>query len=397
MHERTTPSGGARRLGTLLAVLTATLTLGCAATRPESAPPAGKPEPGAQAAADKPTGDPVAKPGEQPLVPGTKGGVPVAAVGKRSVVRFGRSGMGTFIEFLVATDRTVDAQGACAAAFDEVARIESVMSEWKEGSEVSRINKAAGESPVEVSAELMGVLKIARRISELSDGAFDVTWAALDGLWGFDQDNPRVPSHPELAARISLVGHKRMRLEDSPPAVMLEQKGMAVGLGGIAKGYAVDRAAAILREKGFNDFIVYAGGDLYVSGEKSPGVPWTVGIQHPRVRGALISAFPAPGGAVVTSGDYERYIEKDGVRYHHIIDLRTGKPARRAMAVTVLAKEAVMADAISTAIFVLGPEKGIALAEKVDGVEAVVIDPKGTPYLSKGLQGKVVVRPATLR
>ena len=396
MSERRiwSPSPMAPPSWTVLAA--ATLLLSCAATRPE-ATPAPAPAEGAAESATAAAPGLAATEGETPLVPGTKGGVPVAVVGKRSMVRFGRSGMGTFIEFLVATDRSVDAQGACAAAFDEVSRIEKIMSEWDKTSEVSRINAAAGVSPMEVSAELMHVLQTARRISELSDGAFDVTWAALDGLWRFDQKDPKVPSDPEIAASIALVGYKKLKLMDSPPSAMLEQQGMAIGLGGIAKGYAVDRAAAILREKGFEDFIVYAGGDLYVSGEKAPGLPWTVGIQHPRVRGALIAAFPALGGAVVTSGDYERYIEVDGTRYHHIIDLRNGKPARRSMAVTVMAKDAVMADAISTAIFVLGPVKGIELAEKVEGVEAVVIDPKGKPYLSEGLQGKVTVRPATLR
>ncbi len=373
-----------------VALLAAPSLVGAAPTPPKAQEGgATKAEP-AKAAPTK--AEPAKAEGGPHLVPGKEGGLPEAAAGKRTVVREGRQGMGTFMEILVATDKKEEAQKAIAEAFHEMSRIESLMSEWMPESEVSQINKAAGGQPVTISEELLKVLEQARKVSELSHGAFDVTWAALEGLWKFDGSSPKIPSDEEIASRLKLVGYADLVLTKSPPTAKLAKKGMAIGLGGIAKGYAVDRAAAILRKHGFIDFIVYAGGDLYTSGHKGPGRPWTIGVQHPRVRGALISTFPAPGGAVVTSGDYERYFIKDGVRYHHIIDLRNGKPARKSIAVTVMAKDAVMADALSTAVFVLGPKDGLELVEKLPGVEAIVIDPQGKPWLSSGLKDEIDVQ-----
>ncbi|MCA9561278.1 MAG: FAD:protein FMN transferase, partial [Myxococcales bacterium] len=274
------------------------------------------------------------------------------------------------------------------AAFAEVARVEAVMSEWRPSSEVSRLN-AAGGAPVTVSAELFELLQRARDLGDRSGGAFDVTWAALRGVWDFDAG--RVPAPDAVAAAQARIDYRRLTLDPAARTATLPA-GMAVGLGGIAKGYGIDRAAAVLRARGFTAFLVDGGGDLYVAGEKAPGQPWTVGVQHPRRRDELMVALPVRDAAVVTSGDYERYFEAGGRRYHHIIDPRTGMPAERSVAVTVRAADATFADALATALFVMGPEAGIALAEALPGVDAAVLAADGRVVATPGLRAAFPAR-----
>lgn len=354
-----------------------------------------KPEAGQAAAGEA---EEKTQPGsEEHLVPGQQGGLPSGTAGQRAVVREARQGLGSLVEILVTTDKQAEARKAIAEAFLEMGRIEALTSDKLDTSEVHRINQNAGNgTPVPISAEMLKILATAKEVSELSSGAFDVSWAALRGLWSFEGPDPTVPHDEEIAARTKLIDYTKLELVKEPPTARLLLAGSAIGLGGIAKGYAMDRAAQILRSRGFTDFIVYAGGDLYTAGQKAAGKPWTIGVQHPRVRGALAAVFPSPGGAVVTSGDYEAYFVKDGVRYHHIIDPKTGKPAAKTMAVTLFSPDAVLADALCTGVFVLGPEQGLALAEKIPGVEVLIFDTAGKPYLSAGLQGKVKVEPLVL-
>jgi thiamine biosynthesis lipoprotein len=273
------------------------------------------------------------------------------------------------------------------AAFDEVARVDKLMSEWRDDSEVTAINRDAATKPVAVSTETFEVVRRAMDLSARSNGAFDVTWAALRGLWDFKAKAPHLPDPAALKAALARTGWQKVKLDPVGHTIALAEPGMAIGLGGIAKGYGIDRAVAVLKEHGFTDFIVDGGGDLFVAGEKQPGVPWHVGVQHPRRKDQLLVSMPLRDAAIVTSGDYERFFVLDGKRYHHIIDLKTGMPADKSVAVTVRASDATLADAVATAIFVLGPDDGIALANGMPGVDAAVLAPDGRVVTSAGLAG----------
>lgn len=295
--------------------------------------------------------------------------------------------MGTPFRISVSGASAEQVDAAAHAAFSEIARIELLMSEWRPDSELSAVNDSAGDHPVKVSAETFAVVHEAVKLAEMSGGAFDPTWAALRGLWDFQTKPPKLPTAEAIAGRLKRVGWQKVKLDAKASTVFLAEPGMALGLGGIAKGYAIDRAADIMKRHGLERFIVDGGGDLYVSGVKLSGQPWTLGVQSPRTPGKLIATLPLTDAAMVTSGDYERFFVLDGVRYHHIIDLRTGHPAQLSQSVTVRASKAMMADALSTAIFVLGPEAGIALAKKLPGVEAAVVGANGaistTPALAE--------------
>ena len=343
------------------------------------------------AAAHPPTPSPpagtAAAPAETPLVLGSGQPAPVPGL-----VSEARPGMGTILQLQARAVGRGRVRAAFDAAFAELERVEAMMSEWRPDSAVTALNRGAGGPPTAVPAELLALLQQAEEVSRLTGGAFDVTWAGLRGLWRFD-DGATPPTEQQIAARLPLVDHHQLTLDPKAGTAQLAREGMAVGLGGIAKGYGVDRAAQVLREAGLTDFIVFAGGDLYLSGERSPGVPWRVGLQHPRRPGALIATIDAPPGAVVTSGDYEHSFEHEGVRYHHILSPETGRPARGCISLTVLSQDATLADALATGMFVMGAERALELAESLPGVEAVVVsagDPLSVRSTS-GLQGKLRV------
>jgi len=275
------------------------------------------------------------------------------------------------------------AETAARAALDEMRRVESLMSAHLETSDVSRINSQAGVAPVTISPETAFVLKEALRISEASDGAFDITVGPLVELWGVTSESPRVPSAQEIEAALEKVDYRRLHVKEDK--AFLEDPGMRVDLGAIAKGYAVDMAAQVLSNHGVTSAIIDAGGNIYVVGSRSDGSPWRVGIRHPRREGDALAVLEASDIGVVTSGDYQRYFELNGVRYHHIFDPRTGYPARESTSATVVSSSSVEADALSTALFVLGPEKGMNLIESLVGVEGLVVDAAGEVTVSPGL------------
>ena len=291
--------------------------------------------------------------------------------------RFQAHLMGTVFHITIADEVSATvAKAAAGRAFTEVSRVEAKTSEWRPDSEISAINRAAGGGPVSVSAETIALLQRAQRLAVASQGAFDVTWAALRGLWSFDPKAPKVPSPAALASAIAKIDHRRLHLDTAANTARLSAPGMAIGLGAIAKGYGVDRALAVLKAAGINHALVDGGGDLAVMGRPTAGRPWTVGVQHPR-GGGLLTTLSVDAGAVVTSGDYERSMEVDGERYHHLLDLRTGQPARRSVAVTVRAPEATLADALATAAFVLGPEDAFPLVARYPGVDLALFTPDG--------------------
>jgi thiamine biosynthesis lipoprotein len=321
-----------------------------------------------------------------------------AVTGNAQVVSGRYAAMSTSIEFLIWTAREPEARLAMDAANAEIVRLEQLLTVWREDSEVSRINAAAGGDPVKVSAELIGILKGARAIHDASEGVFDVSFYGLKGLWRFDHQEAAsiVPSDVDIAARLPLVDGSKIEIDEAKGTVRLAKKGMLINLGGIAKGYAVDRAVAVLEGKGFKDVVVRAGGDLRVRGRKGQE-KWKVGIRDPRgADGEFFARAALEDAAFSTAGDYERAFIKDGVRYHHILDPRTGKPAVACRSVTILAPDALVADELDDAVFILGPEKGLALVAKYPGAGAVIVDHDNKVHVSENLKSVVeVLHPPT--
>lgn len=300
--------------------------------------------------------------------------------------------MGTRITVSLWTDDEAAAARGAAAVFEEFRRIDRLMTSWLEDSDVSRINAAAGVRAVKVDPEVIAVIRKAQEVARVTNGAFDITVGAFRGLWKFDQDKDgTIPDPAAVRARLPLVGYRDLQVDAGRRTVKLRRKGMRITLGGVAKGYAVDRAVKLLQAQGFADFILQAGGDLYVSGRRGDRA-WRVGIRDPRgAEGTTFAVAEIENQTFSTSGDYERSVIKDGVRYHHILDPATGKPATRSRSVTVMAADAFTADAWSTALFVMGVDAGMPLVEKTPGIEAVFVDAANRVHLSSGLEKRVWV------
>lgn len=293
--------------------------------------------------------------------------------------------MGTNIELTASDADEAKVNAAFDSAIQEMARIENVMSEWREGTPVSLINQKAGQEAVAVPDELFHVIMAAQKVSELSGGAFDISWAAMRGGWKFSKGDEKVPTPDEIRKTQPLINYKNIQLDEAKKTVFLKKPGMAIGLGGIAKGYAVDQAMQVLVGLGVKNAIVKAGGDMRVQGTDD-GKPWEIGIQHPRDKNKLLARLPLSNISISTSGDYEHFFVKDGVLYHHIIDPKTGYPARNCQSVTILAPDTMTSDALTKVVFVLGPEKGMKLIQNLPGIQAIVVDSRGQVYYSPGIE-----------
>jgi len=303
--------------------------------------------------------------------------------------------MGTDVTFTAWTADVPRAERAFAAAYAEIRRIEVLMTDWERpgqpASDVVRINKAAGESAVEVSDETLAVIEKSLEMSRLSHGAFDITYAAMRGIWHFDEDmEKKIPPADEIERRRKLINWRDVVVDHRARTVKLRRAGMRLGLGGIAKGYAVDRCSGVLRAEGLTDFMVQAGGDLYVAGSKGPN-PWKVGVRDPRGGpDSIIAAMHIRDHAFSTAGDYERGFVLNGRRYHHIIDPKTGYPATASRGVTIFAPNAFLADSLDDAVFILGPKKGLELVASLPDCAAFIVDAKNQVWMSKSLEGKLV-------
>jgi thiamine biosynthesis lipoprotein len=295
--------------------------------------------------------------------------------------------MGTAISVELWSDDRAQGEAAIAAVMDEMHRIDRAMSPHKPDSELSRINRDAATAPVPLSAEMARLLARANDFACLSDGAFDITYAAVGQLYDYRE---RVrPDDAALARARALVGWRNLILEPSardPNAlsVRFALPGMRIDLGGFAKGHAVDNAAAILRERGIRHAIVSAGGDSRVIGDRR-GRPWMVGVRDPRRPGEMVAMLPLEDVSISTSGDYERYFDAEGVRHHHLIDPATGRSPSAVHSVTVLAEDGLTTEALSKTVFVLGVDKGMRLIEAQRGIDAVVVDAAGALHYSSGL------------
>jgi FAD:protein FMN transferase len=304
--------------------------------------------------------------------------------------------MGTSVEFVAFTNPDVDevaAKAAFQAALDEIARLERLMTSWRDDSEIGAINRAAGK-PVSVSLETFTVIEKSQWIGKLSSGTFDITFETMSGLWKFGdaQDaEPKLPSATEVEAKRRLVDYRKVSLDRATRSVSIGDK-QKISLGGIAKGYIVDRGADVLRKAKLSSFLVQAGGDLFGAGKKPDGSPWVSGIQDPRgPEDNYFATIELQDHAFSTAGDYARAYKIGGKRYHHIIDPRTGYPATASRSVTVWAPDAFLADAVDDAVFILGPEKGLELVESLEGVGAVIVDQHNKVWLSIRVRDQVTV------
>jgi len=270
-------------------------------------------------------------------------------------------------------------------AVSEIERIEQMISSWDEASETIKIIKNAGIQPVKVSPELYRLIERAIKISEITDGAFDITYASMDNIWKFDGSMDRMPSDGEIQKSIAKIGYKKIVLDSEEQTVFLTEPGMRIGFGAIGKGYAADRAKELLTSKQVKGGIINASGDLTTWGTKATGEKWLVGIANPLSKEKVFSWLPIVESSVATSGNYEKYIVINGKKYSHIIDPRTGYPTSGINSVSVFAKHAELCDALATAVFIMGKDTGIHMINQIDGVEVVVVDSDNKIHKSSGI------------
>jgi FAD:protein FMN transferase len=281
------------------------------------------------------------------------------------------------------------ALAAIEAVFDEFDRLDRLLSVWKEGSDIRRLNAAAGQHPVPVSADTREVLQHGRQVGDWTGGKFDITFAALSGLWKFDHDQDnRIPDPRAVAARLPFIDYRAVEIDPQQGTAFIGRQGVQVHLGGIGKGFAVDRGVRLLRSRGYTNFLIQSGGDMYASGRRGDR-PWRVAIRDPRGEGNFAS-LDLEDAAISTSSDAERYFMQGGRRYHHILDPDSGQPARLNRSVTIVAGRSYLADALATGVFVLGPDKGMELIQRFD-VEGVIVSATNDVLVSPGLRGRLAL------
>jgi FAD:protein FMN transferase len=292
--------------------------------------------------------------------------------------------MGTRITMEVWSEDEGKAQSAIDAALDEFRHIDESMSTYKPTSEVSQVNDHAAEGPMHISKELFDLLATARQYSELTEGAFDITYASVGYMYDFPKHIK--PTETQIDKALPAVNYRHVLLDPKSQTVQFTQKGVRIDLGGIAKGYSVDCAVDVLKARGFTRAYVSAGGDSRIIGDRF-GKPWMVGIRDPRKgENEVITRIPLVDTAISTSGDYERFFDEDGVRYHHIIDPHTGHSASKVRSATVIGPYATRTDGLSKTAFVLGPEKAMEIYNRIDDIDAIIVKLDGTVIYSKGIE-----------
>ncbi len=290
--------------------------------------------------------------------------------------------MGTEVSVSLWHDDPTAGQAAVEAVFDEVQRINELMSTYIGDSRISDINERASREPVLAGEELFQLLQRSLDISALTLGAFDITYDSVGQHYDFRAQVR--PDAATLARERARVDYRLVQLDQALHTVRFLEDGVRINLGGIAKGYVVERGIDILRAQGVEHAIVTAGGDSRLLGDRR-GRPWIIGIRDPRQDGQVAISLPLENEAVSTSGDYERYFEEDGIRYHHILVPRTGEPATGVRSATVIGPDAVMTDALSTSVFVMGVDSGLTLISSLPDYDSIVIDSEGRIYYSDGL------------
>ncbi len=307
---------------------------------------------------------------------------PSAAPVEQGWIKREQAIMGTSISVELWSEDRQAGVAAVDAVMQEMHRIDRLMSPYKEDSELSLINREAGRGPVRVGDEMMRLLDSAQQFSALSDGAFDITYASVGRL--FDYRQRLRPSEAQLAVARAAIGYRNLQLDLQAGTVRFCKPGMCIDLGGFAKGHAVDNASRLLRERGIAHANVSAGGDSRVIGDRR-GRPWMIGVRDPQHEEKIIAMLPLVDTSISTSGDYERYFDEGGVRYHHLIDPATGKSPNSVRSVTILAADVLTSEAYSKMVFVMGLGRGLQLINAHQGIDAVIVDAAGKLHYSSGL------------
>ena len=294
--------------------------------------------------------------------------------------------MGNQFEISVVAGNQLWATVRINAAIAEIKRIETLLTTYNEGSETSLINRHAGIAPVKVSSETFNLIQRSIRISDLTQGAFDITYGSIDkGLWNFDTRMQALPDKETAAAMVRLINYRNIILDSEATTVFLKEKGMRIGFGGIGKGYAAEMAKKIMQQMGVQSGVVNASGDLATWGLQPDGNEWTIGIADPGNRGKLFSFIKVTGLSVATSGNYEKFILIDGKKYSHTINPRTGLPVTGIKSVTVITKNAEIADAMATPVTIMGVKAGLSLINQIKDIEVIIVDDEDKLYTSNNI------------
>lgn len=294
--------------------------------------------------------------------------------------------MGVHYEITVVANSESEGNRFIDLAANEVTRIEKLISEWDSTTQISIVNKYAGIKPVKVDKEVYDLIVRSIKISEFTDGAFDISWAGMNHIWKFDGSMKRLPTEEEVATSVKTVGYKNIILNAKDTTIFLKLKGMRLGFGGIGKGYSADKGAALLKSMGVKGGIMNGSGDITAWGTQPDGKPWMIGIINPFNKEKVFSWFPFNGHSIGTSGNYENFVEFNGVRYTHIIDPRTGWPVHGVASVTLFGPNAELSTALTKAIFVMGKEVGINLIKQLKTIEYIVVDEQGKIDVSDNIK-----------
>lgn len=298
--------------------------------------------------------------------------------------------LGSPFEMTVVANDSLQGNQFIDAAIQEVKRIENLISDWIPTSQIAQVNINAGLQPVKVNDEVFQLVERAIKISKLTEGAFDISYASMDKIWKFDGSMKKMPSQEAIKNSVAKVGYQNIVLNEKNTTIFLRNKGMKLGLGGIGQGFIADKIKALLLEQGCLSGIVNVSGDIFAWGKQPDGKPWTVAIVNPMNKNKVFATFPLENSAVETSGSYEKFVTFNGIRYSHIIDPRTGYPATGIVSVSVFSKTTELADALATGIFVLGVEIGLDLVNQINGIECIIVDEFGVVHSSKNIDIKQV-------
>jgi len=282
--------------------------------------------------------------------------------------------MGSDFEITIVDNDQANAENMINIAIEEISRIEKLISSWDKNSQTSLINLNAGVKPVKIDLELFELISRSIKVSNLSQGAFDISYASMDKVWYFDRKMTEFPPIEKIKKSVSKIGYKNIILNKEDSTVFLKLGGMKIGFGAIGKGYAADRAKEILIKNNVKSGIINASGDLTAWGLKPSGKDWMVAIVNPINKNKVFSWLPIKNRSVVTSGNYEKFINLDGKKYSHIIDPRTGYPSEGILSVTIITDKAELADALATSVFVLGVDIGLNMINQLNGVDCIIID-----------------------
>lgn len=312
-----------------------------------------------------------------------------------SVLSFGQithkrkySLLGSPFEITVVAKDTIQGNGYAKIAVSEVKRIENLISDWIPTTPISQINQNAGLKATKVNDEVFQLVSRALNVSKLTSGAFDISYASMDKIWKFDGSMTTMPSPEEIKKSVERIGYEKVILDPEKSTIFLKEAGMKIGLGGIGQGYIADKVKELLLLKGCKSGIVNVSGDINTWGKQTDGKPWTVAIVNPINKNKVFATFPLIDSAVETSGNYEKYVTFNNIRYSHIIDPRTGYPSTGVSSVSVFAKKTEIADALATGVFVLGIDVGLNLINQLKGVQCIIVDDKGKIFTSKGIDIK---------